>query len=309
MRGVRQSETFPDMARARAWARVVEGELGAHARGEVVHRSVWQALERYADEVAPKHRGERWERVRLGKLGRTLPFIRKRMADVTSDDIGRWRDSLAVDLAPASARREYGLLRAVFAVACKEWGMLPRSPFDGVAPPPEGRPRTRGVSDAEAGAIAAALGYVDGAKPETAQHFVALAFLLALETAMRQGEILTLDQESKRGRVLHLDRTKNGDERDVPLSTRAAAIVALLPGDGYLFPITSGTCDALFRRARDAAGVDGLHFHDSRREATTRLSRRVDVLTLAKITGHRDVRVLLKTYYAPDMAAVADRLG
>ena len=64
----------------------------------------------------------------------------------------------------------------------------------------------------------------------------------------------------------------------------------------------------LFRRARDSCEISDLHFHDSRREALTRMSKKVNVMDLAKISGHRDVKILLNTYYAPDAANLADLL-
>ena len=47
--------------------------------------------------------------------------------------------------------------------------------------------------------------------------------------------------------------------------------------------------------------------HDTRREATSRLSKKVDVLTLAKITGHKDLNMLM-IYYDEDMSDVAKRI-
>ncbi|HHF5474929.1 TPA: tyrosine-type recombinase/integrase [Haemophilus influenzae] len=41
-----------------------------------------------------------------------------------------------------------------------------------------------------------------------------------------------------------------------------------------------------------------LHFHDTRRKALTRLSKKVDVMTLAKISGHKDISILQNVYYA-----------
>jgi integrase len=304
----RESATFPDLTRARAWAAQVEGELRAEARGEIVVRSVRQALQRYADEVSPTHRGERWERVRLAKLARTLPFRNKQLPDVSTPDVVGWRDDMLEDLSTSSARREFGLLRSVFALAVTEWHWLRRSPFVDVKPPPEGKARSQRVSDEEIGIVGTALGYEPGARPETASQYIAAAMLLAVETAMRKGEILTLDQESRRGRVLHLEKTKNGDDRDVPLSTRARAVLELLPAAGALFPVHPGTFDTLFRDARDRAGLN-FRFHDLRREATTRLAAKVDVMKLGKITGHRDIKTLHRVYYAPDMDAIADELG
>lgn len=51
--------------------------------------------------------------------------------------------------------------------------------------------------------------------------------------------------------------------------------------------------------------MDDLHFHDSRADALTRLSRRMDVLRLSKISGHKDLNQLLEAYYRESAADVA----
>lgn len=305
--GRRESNTFATKASAVAWATQREAELLASKRGQIIARTVRQALEEYAERVSPKHRGERWERVRLGKLARTLPFAGRWLETVTRDDVARWRDSMHPALAASSARREYGLLRAVFAVARDEWGWLRASPFDRISPPAEGKPRTRRVTDDEVDRILLALNYERGDVPQTASQFIAVATLLAIETAMRQGELLALTAAAihLEGRFVRLTNTKNGESRDVPLSRYAVELLRLAP-DGI--PVAAGTFDALFRRARKAAGLEDLHFHDLRREATTRLAAKLDVMTLAKMTGHRDVKILLRTYYAPTASDVAARL-
>jgi integrase len=302
--GNRESNTFDTKASAVAWATQRESEILAGKRGQIVARTVRQALERYRDTVSPTHRGERWERVRLDKLGRTIPFAGRLMLEVRRDDVSSWRDSMLKVLAASSARREYGLCRAVFAVARDEWGWLRDSPFDKVSPPPAGKPRTRRVSDEEMDRLLLSLNYERGMIPESATQYIAVAALWALETAMRQGEVLGLTRAnvSAEGRYARLLDTKNGEARDVPLSRAALALLPLLQDP--LFPVTPATFDVLFRRARKRAGLD-FHFHDIRREATTRLASKLDVLTLAKMTGHRDVKILLRTYYAPSMADVA----
>jgi integrase len=141
-------------------------------------------------------------------------------------------------------------------------------------------------------------------------HEVAVAFLFALETAMRAGEILSLTPDQVRGRVAHLDKTKNGDKREVPLSTRAVELFTMLcKYNENGFTINSKQLDGLFRKYRDKAGIEGLRFHDTRRTATVKLAAVFDVMTLAKITGHRDVRTLLNVYYKVDSESLADKLG
>lgn len=301
-KGLRESATFRTKAQAVAWAAQREHEIAGGLAGQIVHRSVRQALERYAAEVSPQHKGRHWEQVRLTKLARDLPFSGRRMADITPADVAAWRDGQRGILAPASIRREFGLLRAVFAAARRDWGWLRSTPFDLLKPPPAGRPRTRRVSDAELEAIIAAL----GAGPVS--RSIGLACRWALETAMRQGEILALTRDAIVGRVAVLIDTKNGDRRDVPLSSAAMALLEFLPDRGLLFPVDPRSFDTLFRKARKRAGVTDLHFHDLRREAATRLAAKLDPMTLAKMTGHRDLKVLLATYYAPAMQDVAKLL-
>lgn len=298
-----ESATFRLKGQADAWAREREGEIVGSRHGFLPRRTVRQAIERYKAKICPMHRGQRWEEIRLTKILRSLSFADRDLQAVTKDDIAAWKDGMT-GLASSSMRREYGLLRAVFSTCVDEWGWLKSSPFQNGRPPAEGKPRSQRVSDADADKIIEALGYARGAKPETASQFVAVAFLLAIETAMRQGEMLSLDRMQIEGNVAHLLRTKNGDERDVPLSRTALALIALLPDEGYVFPVSSASADALFRKARDKTGLP-INFHDSRREGTTRLAKKVDAMTLAKITGHRDLKTILRVYYSPRMSDIA----
>lgn len=48
--------------------------------------------------------------------------------------------------------------------------------------------------------------------------------------------------------------------------------------------------DSLWRKYRDRAGVDGLRFHDLRHLAVTRLSKKLDILALARMIGHRNIK-------------------
>lgn len=100
---------------------------------------------------------------------------------------------------------------------------------------------------------------------------------------------------------MHLDETKNGHSRDVALTTRAVELLKVMQrtsNQHCVFRLVSGTADTLFRKARDKVGISDLHFHDTRHEATTRLARKLDVLDLARMTGHKDTRSLMIDYNA-----------
>jgi len=101
---------------------------------------------------------------------------------------------------------------------------------------------------------------------------------------------------------------KNGDEREVPLSKEAVRLLQCMrPFKDPVFRLTDEVRDVLFREARDRAGIVGLTFHDTRHEATTRLARKLDVLDLARMLGHRDVKSLL-IYYNATAQEIAGRL-
>lgn len=305
--GKRESETFPTKAQAIAWAHQREAELIGE---RIPDHTLQQALRRYAREVAPTHKGERWEILRCAAWER-LPMAAKRLTAITPADIAAWRDGRlrgAEAVSSGTVRREMGMLRGVFDVAMKEWGWLRTNPFDAVKKPPAPPSRKRRISQDEADRLTLALGY-DGGPPENQSHRVALAFLFALETAMRSGEILGLTWGKVHPKSVDLPLTKNGDARSVPLSARAREILALLPRGGETaFDLDPAVRDALFRKARDRAELHDLTFHDSRAEAIWRLSKKLDVMELARVIGHRDLRSLL-IYYNASADELADRLG
>jgi integrase len=112
-----------------------------------------------------------------------------------------------------------------------------------------------------------------------------------------------------------LSKTKNYDERFVPLSTRAVELFAKVRGrdETKVFTFSSATLDTLFRKARskvekEMPAISSLHFHDTRHEACTRLSRKLAVLELARVIGHRDLKSLL-IYYNPTPEELAAKLN
>jgi integrase len=156
----------------------------------------------------------------------------------------------------------------------------------------------------------AALGYAGGT-PKDKREQTAVAFLLALETAMRSGEILTLEWKHVHlaRRMLHLPKSKNGDARDVPLSRRAVELLEAMSGidEDKVFTVNAGLRDTYFRQGKTLAQVDGPTFHDARATAITRLAKKLDLLELARMVGHRDPRSLM-IYYRESATEIANKL-
>jgi len=302
--GKRRSASFSTKREATDWANQQEYAI-LNAEFIASSQLLSDVFNRYASEVSPLRKGERWEIVRLAKLGRDrIGAIA--IGEVAPSDFADWRDRRLQEVQPASVAREMNLLSAVMTVAHKEWGLLKSNPVSDVRKPRKPVPRDRIVTDCELKALALSAGADLNRARARAFH----AFLFAIETAMRAGEIvgLTWEHIDLTRRVAHLLDTKNGHPRDVPLSSEAVRLLEALPRTDPVFGLQSAQLDALWRKLRDGATVSGLRFHDSRRTATTRLARKLDVLELAKMTGHRDLAILLNTYYKQDAATVAQKL-
>jgi integrase len=136
------------------------------------------------------------------------------------------------------------------------------------------------------------------------------AFRFSCEAAMRAGEVIGMSWEDidLDARVVHLPKTKNGRPRDVPLSGAAIGLLKQLPALSPVFGLNSSLLDALFHKIKTRALVEGLTYRNSRPAALTMLSHKVDVMTLAKIKGHRDLRILMNTYHHETAVDVAKRL-
>jgi integrase len=121
---------------------------------------------------------------------------------------------------------------------------------------------------------------------------------LALETAMRRGEILAIKKEhyDPAKRTLLIPESKNGRARTIPLSITAVELLsAHAVKDGRFFPLSANAFRLAWERVKRRAGIDDLHFHDLRHEAISRLFEKgLSVPEVALISGHRDLRMLLR---------------
>jgi integrase len=229
---------------------------------------------------------------------------------LTVDWALQWVASLqSRSLAPGTIRKKAGALSRCLSwcvmagvVADNPLRQLPRNyaayPTEHPAKK-EDTERDRRLEPGEEGRIRAVLAH----RPEWE-----LLFTMALETAMRMREMFTLswDQVDIDKRTIFLAKSKNGDKRQVPLSSVILKKLIAIPTQriGFVFPWWDGNPDTLDkttgrlsnqwgRIARDA-GCPDLRFHDIRHEAVSRLFERTHLsdLQIAKISGHKSLGML-----------------
>lgn len=329
--GERDSQTFRTQREAKSWAAAREHEIRQqNNKSPAARYTLRQMLERYDGEIIPAKRGSRPESLRLRAFLRNFPDLaNKTLAEVRTPDLAEWRDARlkgfvgsdgekVARVGTASVQRDISWLRNAFNIARKEWHWLETNPFEGFRLPADAPPRDRRVSPKEVKLICRWLGYRSGVAPKSLSQEVALAFLVAIRSAMRAGEILslgekTLDMRRRVAKVPHKTQHLTGRPREIPLTRQALRLLRPVADREKCFTISSASLDALFRKTRDRLAVayppiSDLHFHDSRAEALTLLSRKVDVMTLAKISGHADLKILMSTYYRESAEDIAARL-
>jgi len=302
--------TFERKMDALTWLEETKLEMKSLAQGEVSPKlTVADAFKRYRDTVSPHKKGARWESVRINKLLKD-ELANVLLKDLRPADIAEWRDRRLDEVSGSSVNRELNLISNCFKIAADEWGWLKEVPTTKVRRPKNSKPRDRRITEEEIDTITFVLGYDEGEPIIHKTQELAVAFLFAIETAMRLGEICGLKWDHIDGNVARLCDTKNGHSRNVPLSKRAIQLLEMMKdkNGSQVFNLKSDPASSLFRKYRKKAQIEDLVFHDTRHEAITRLASKLKVLDLARMTGHRDIN-MLQIYYNERPEEIAAKLN
>lgn len=301
------SASFDTKAEAQRWAAEIEGDMSRKRfvdTREAEGTTVAQALERYEREVSINKKGARQEKTRI-KVWSESKYGSKSLAELRSSDLAEYRDvRLAEGMSTNTVRLSLALISHLYTVAIKDWGIEGLSnPVAKLRMPKGSRERDRRPTSAELKAVLKAAAVIHSEMPVVIE--------MAIETAMRRSELLTLRREHIKGKHALLEDTKNGSRRLVPLSLRARALIESLPArmDGFVFSLAPHSVSQYFLRACRDAKVEDLHFHDMRHEGTSRLFEKgLSIMEVASITGHKTMSMLKRyTHLCPD--ALADKLG
>lgn len=284
----RRSKTFKTKKEATAWGNAQEdhGILPSKTLGDAI-RNYKPICERMKSSQSRLSRLSAMERHAISSL---------RLESLSNADITSYREDRLASVSGPSVRAEMFLISTILRLCRNEWGWMHHNPIASVRKPPPTIPRRRGISQDEIDQI------VSNLSGKKHGEVVSRMFRLAIETGLRLSEITGLQWSDILDKTLVLIDTKNGDDRKVPLSPVAREILSDR-GTGRVFNISSHNASTYFRRH----SINGVHFHDARSEAITRLSKKLDVMALAKIIGHRDLKSLM-IYYAESEDDMADRL-
>ncbi|MBU2740221.1 site-specific integrase [Acidithiobacillus thiooxidans] len=320
-----QYRTFRTKAEALEWSTVIESEMVRGVwrdRSEAERTTLADCITRYMDEIIPQKKGGDRE---LGFLRQwqKRSIAKRFMASIEGHDVAAAiKEMEAEGKAPKTINLHLGVLRHLFNVARQEWRMSSiTNPVELVRKPklPQGRDR-RLVDDEESRLLDAC--------EESQTPWLRPVVIFAVETAMRSGEMLETWRYSNKEKIkasdglqwsdvdlvkrtAHLPKTKNGEARTVPLSSRAIQILRDLPHnlDGRVFGTTYEGIHQAYARACKRACIEDLRFHDLRHEATSRLFEKgFNPVEVSAITGHKTLQMLKRYTHlkAEDLAKRMD---
>ncbi len=305
------SKSFTTRQDAERWARQIETQIdqGRFVNHVEAERTTFgEIVGRYMQEVTPTMRGAKEDLIRLGAMQRNT-ICKLSMAALTTARIAEYRDQRLKQVSAGTVIRELAYISSIINHARREWDINIENPVRLVRKPLSPQSRSRTLSEAEKVRI------LDALTPRPTRRVSSWMKPLvefALESAMRRGEMLALKwiNVDLVNRTAYLPVTKNGEDRTVPLSSKAIEILSGLPRDikGSVFPIEAQTVAASFMKATKRADVVDFHFHDLRHTAITNLSQKLpNLIELAAVSGHKSL-TMLKRYYHPRAIELAKKL-
>jgi len=294
--GQRLTKTFRTKREAQAWATEHEAK-----KTPLRANTLRQAIDRYLETVSVQKRNAvDWERRRFDSLAAYLGE-KTPLSEIDSNRLGEWRDWRMKTVSGSTVMREVNLFRNLFSIAKREWKWISVSPFEGVRLPKENLPRQAIWRAPDIWKI-----HFHGRRKGGKTWEVVQAFHIALRTGLRLQEALAAPAGfDRKRRVITIPPSKtNPRPEDVPLTKEAYRLMLKMK------PFTVGANEAsvLFSELCRERGIKGLQFRDSRATALTLMSRRMDVLTLARISRHKDLRMISEVYYRESADAISARL-
>lgn len=304
--GVRKTKTFALKKDAQTWATMMESKKTLSTA-----HTLRKACDRYLETVSVTKGREKavndkktavvaWEGRRFDALcayfGEDKP-----LAEIDSDAMARWRDSRLKTVTGATVLRETNLYRNMFKTAKNEWKWIDHEPYGGVKLPKDSPPRATVWRWRQI-----LLVLREGKKRGGKTYEVTQAFHIALRTAMRLKEAVAAPECFNAGtKTVTIPPSKtNPLPETIPLTRLGHRLMLKMQP----FKVKANEASTIFSDLCNQLLIEGLQFRDSRATAITLMARRMDILTLARITRHRDMQMLRDVYYRETAEEIAGRL-
>lgn len=286
-------------------SKVREGKWFERNEGE--GKTVRDLMERYIDEHSVPNKSPGTVRNDRGMVNEILQFFGDMLLEeLTPPRIAEYKAFCRQKgLKPATINHRRKIMSGAFNLAINEWQWVKENPVQKVKAEKVRNERDRWLTlEEEQMLLEKSILHPTLKENKTEpRYWLQELIIFAIQTGMRQDEILSLkwmyvDLERK---SVIVAKSKNGERRALPLNPIA---YDLLVSKGqnrksdYVFPNEAGrkilrrNLMRAFEKAVERAGLVDFTFHDLRHTFATRLAQRgVDLYTISKLLGHKDIRM------------------
>jgi len=293
------SKSFTKHEDAKRWGNETELKIRREDAGivKIKFPSFRDISLRYLNEVSIHKKCFRLERAIITPLGNEA-WSEYPINKITPLVIGKFRDKQREIIKNNSLNRKLDVISTIYTTCKKEWGFPVDNPVLSIRRPKMPDPRDRRFTDAEINLLL---------RGNRTTEKLRTIIEIALETGMRQSEILHVHPEHIRGQTLFIPIAKT-KPRTIPLTKKALSILkhATLP-----FNMDRYQLGKQFRRLTKHYGIKDAHFHDLRHQSLTDFmkDKGLDVPETMLIAGHSDPRMLLRIYNNLKVQDVAKKLN
>ena len=320
-----ESASFERKTDAKAWGDKTEAEMKAGRHFGASKRHTFKDLaDEYESHAKDKARLAYWREVfgpsllssvtpaRISKeRDKLLNEETQRFAEPATGNAKKDAKRLKAKRSGATVNRYLAALSSCLSHAVQELQWLEKNPVIQISKPKENAGRVRYLSDDERTALLKAC----KSHPD-----LYLAVVLALSTGARQAEVMTLryGQFDFKRQVITLPKTKNGEQRSLPLVGTALELLKERAKvrnlkDDRVFPPTAAAKKAEcldlrqpWEKALKKAKIEDFHWHDLRHTAASYLAMSgVSLVEMSKILGHRTMQMVSRYSHLSDGHIVA----
>ena len=243
---------------------------------------------RYMEHAKKSKRS--WERdEETLKLAKAF-FKRKRIDEISSWDVERFKASRVKQVSKSTVNREIAVIKRLFTLAV-DWNLVEKNPVKKVAMYRLEEKVMRVLSQDEEQKL------INAAAP----HFKPL-IIVAINTGMRRGELLALqwEQVDLHSNTITIKQSKNGKVRHIPINKKAQEALENIPEphEEHVFVYRGLPVKAIktaFSGAVRRAGIAHCTLHCCRHTFATRLVLAgVDLATVMQLMGHASISTTMK---------------
>jgi integrase len=293
------SKSFTKHEDAKRWGNETELKIRREDAGivKIKFPSFKDISLRYLNEVSIHKKCFRLERAIITPLGNEA-WSEYPINKITPLVIGKFRDKQREIIKNNSLNRKLDVISTIYTTCKKEWGYPVDNPILSIRRPKNPEPRDRRFTDAELNLLL---------RGNRTTEKLRTIIEIALETGMRQSEILRIHPEHIQGQTLFIPIAKT-KPRTIPLTKKALSILkhATLP-----FNMDRYQLGKQFRRLTKHYGIKDAHFHDLRHQSLTDFmkDKGLDLAETMLVAGHQDPRMLLRIYNNLKVQDVAKKLN